>query len=94
MVVKSLPDRIVADLDPSIRVNLVNSVPSESPKCKNLGLPTFDATDIRNIGFPSSTRAKSLNGTRRDNFRGARLGYRHDFERMSETIAYSNHIKT
>ena len=28
---------------------------------------------------------------RRDNERGGRLGYTHDFETMSESIAYRNH---
>ena len=77
--VKSLPDKIVVDLDPSIRVNLANSVFSERPKFKILGLPTVNATDIHNLDFPPSTRAKSLNGTRRYNFRDARLGYTHNF---------------
>ena len=71
----------------------MNSVLSESPKFKSLGLSTFDATDIRNLYFVPYTRAKSLNRTRGDNFRDARLGYMHDFERMSKTIAYRNHIK-
>ena len=62
--VKSLPEKIVADLDPSIRVNLENSVLSESPKFKNIGLPTFDATGIHNINFAPSTREKSLNWKR------------------------------
>ena len=29
----------------------------------------------------------------RDNFRDARLGYTHDFERMRKMTVYSNHIK-
>ena len=91
--VKSLPNKIFADLDPSIRVNLANSVLSKSPKFKNLGLLTFDAMGINNINFTPSARVKSLNSTRRDKFRDGRLGYTHDFERMSETTAYSNHIK-
>ena len=91
--VKILPDKIVADLDPSIRVNLANSVLSKIPKSKNLGLPTFDAMDICNLDFAPSTRAKSLNGICRDTFRDASLGYKDDFERMSEMTAYCNHIK-
>ena len=90
---KSLPDEIVADLEPSIRVNLVNPILSKRPKFKNHGLPTFNATGIHNIDFAPSTTAKSLNGARRDNFRDDRLGYTHGFERVSKTIAYSNHIK-
>ena len=91
--IKGLPKKIVADLNPSIWVNLENSIISESPKFKSLGLPTFDATDIHNLDFAPYTRAKSLNGMWRGNFRDARLGYMHDFERMSKTIAYRNHIK-
>ena len=91
--VKSLPGEVVSDLEPSIRVNLANYVLSERPKFKSLGISTFDATDIRNLNFSPSTRAKSLNGTRRYNFRGVRLGYTHDFERMSKTTAYRIHIK-
>ena len=69
MGVKCLHDKIVADLDPSILVNLANSVLSKIPKLKNLGLPTIYATDIRNLVFSSSARSKSLNRKRRDNFR-------------------------
>ena len=83
----------VADLNRSIRANLVNSVLGKIPKFKNLELTTFDATDICNLDFDPSTRAKILNGTQRDNLRDVRLGYTHYFERMSETTAYSNHIK-
>ena len=93
MGVKSLPKKIVSDLDPSIRANLANSVLSERPKVKKLRLLAFDATVIHNTDFVTSTRAKSLNGTQRDNFRDDRLGYTHDFERASETTSYSNHIK-
>ena len=38
--VKSIPDKIVADLDPSIQVNLANSVFSEIPMFKSLELPS------------------------------------------------------
>ena len=64
---------IGADLEPSIRVNLVNSVLSKIPKFKILGLPAVDATDIRNLDFTPSTRAKSMSGTRKDNFSPSRL---------------------
>ena len=67
--VKSLPDKIIADLDLNIRVNLANSVLSKSPKFKNLGLLTFNATGKPNIDLAPSTRSKPLNGTRRENFR-------------------------
>ena len=91
--VKILPDKIVADLDLIICVNLANYVLSESPKFKNLGLPTFDATDIRNLDFAPSIRVKNLNGTQREKIRDDRLWYTHDFEIMSETTVYRNHIK-
>ena len=90
---KSVLGEIVADLDPSIQVNLANSVLSESPKFKSLGLPAVYATDIRNLGFAPSTRANRLSKTRKDNFSSSRLGYTHYFETMSETTAYRNHIK-
>ena len=93
MGVKSLPDKIIADLDLSIWVNLASSVLREIPKFKNLGLLTFDETGIHNINISPSTRVKILNRTRRDNFRDDRLGYTHGFERMSKTTAYSNHIR-
>ena len=38
-------------------------------------------------------RAKNLNGLRRGTERDDKLGYTHDFEIMSETTAYRNHIK-
>ena len=92
MGVRSLSDEIVADLDPSIRVNLANSIISKSPRFINFGLLTFDATGKPNIAFPPSTRAKSLNGMQRDNFKVVWLASRHDFERVREMTAYSNHI--
>ena len=93
MGVKTLLDEIVADLDPSIQVNLTNYILSKIPKFQNLGLPTFDETGTHNIDFSPSTRAKSLNGTQRDNFKAYWLGYMHGFEVVSKTTAYSNHIK-
>ena len=74
--VKIVLGEIVADLDPSIRVNLANSVLSENPKFKNLGLPAVGARDVSNLGFSPSIRAKSLSGTRRGNFSPSRLGIR------------------
>ena len=91
--VKGVLDEIVPDLDPSKGVNLANSVLSDSPKFKSLGLPAVDATDIRNICFVSSIRANSLSGTQKDNISLSRLGYMHDFETMSETTPCRNHIK-
>ena len=80
-------------MDLSKHVNLANTVLSKISKFKNLGLPTFDAMDIRNLDFPFSTRAKILNRMWRDNFKYAKLGYTQDFERISKTTAYCNHIK-
>ena len=74
-------------------MNLANSVLSESPKYINLGHPTVDTVDIRNIDFATFTRAKKLNGLRRGTEIDDRLGYMHDFETMIETTAYRNHIK-
>ena len=91
--VKSLPDEIVADLDPRIRVNLVNSIISDSPIFMNLGLLTFNATGKPIIAFVPYTRAKSLNGMQRGNFKSDWLASGHDFERVSKTTAYSKHIK-
>ena len=91
--VKSVLGEIVADLDPSKRVNLANFVLSKSPKFKSLGLPAVDATDISNLDFSPYTRAKSLSGKRKDNFSPSRLGYTHDYETMSKPTAYHNHIE-
>ena len=91
--VKSVLGEIVPDLDPIKRVNLANSVLSESPKFKSLGLPDVVATDIHNIDFVSSSRVNSLSGTQKNNVTPFRMGCTHDFETMSETTAYRNHIK-
>ena len=78
MGVNSLLSEIVTDLDPSIRVNLANSVLSESPKFKSLGILAVNSTDIRYLDFGPPTRTKSLSGTQKDNFSPSRLGYTHD----------------
>ena len=91
--VKIVLGKIVADLDPSKRVNLANSVLIKNPRFKVLRLLAVDATDRRNIDFAPSTRANSLSGTRKNNVSPFRLGYAHDFETMSKTTAYRNHIK-
>ena len=74
-------------------LNLANSVIRESPKFMNIGLLSFDETGKPNIAFSPSTRAKSLNGIGRENFKANWLASRRDFERVSKTTAYSNHIK-
>ena len=91
--VKSLPDEIVADLDPSIRVNLANSVIRESPKFINIRFLSFDAIGKATIAFAPSTIAKCFNGTGRGESKLDWLASRHYFDRVSETTAYSNHIK-
>ena len=91
--VKSIPGEIIADLDPGKRVNLVNSIISESPWLINLGLLSFDVTGKVNIAFTPSTRDRSLNNMRKGKFKADRRASRHDFRRVSETTAYSNHIK-
>ena len=68
-------------------MNLTNYIISESPKFINRGLLSFDATVKTNIAFDPSTRAKSLNCTRRGNFKSDWLASRRDFERVSKTIA-------
>ena len=90
---KIILSEIVKGFYSSGRVNLVNSVISNSPKFKSLGHPTIETVDIRNIDFGTSTRARSLKGIRRDNKRDGRLRYTHGFENMSKMTAYRNHIK-
>ena len=91
--VKSISPEIVKESNYSVWVNLRNYVLSESPKFISLGHLTIETADIRNIDFATSTRAKSLNRLRRDTERDDRLGYTHDFETMSKTTDYRNHIK-
>ena len=90
---KSVFPEIGKEFNSSVRVNLANSVLSESPKFIDLGHPTVETADIQNTNFATSTRAKSLNGLRRDTEKYDMLGYTHDFEIMSKTTAYHNHIK-
>ena len=71
----------------------MNSVLSQSPNFISLRHPTVKTADILNIDFATSTRAKKLNGLRRDTERDDRLRYTHDFETMSKTTTYLNHIK-
>ena len=74
-------------------LNLANSVIRESPKFMNIGLLSFDETGKPNIAFSPSTRAKSLNGIGRENFKANWLASMRDFEIVSEMTSYSNHIK-
>ena len=73
-------------------MNLEKSVLSESPHIKRLEHTPIETGDIRNLKCISATRQKNCNGLRRRADRDDWLGYTHDFETMSETIAYHNHI--
>ena len=53
----------------------------------------METADIQNLDYISATIPKKCNGLRRSTDRDDRLGYTHDFETMSETAAYCNHIK-
>ena len=74
-------------------MNLAISVVRESPKFKRLGHPPMETADIRNLDYISATRPNNCNRFRKSTDRDDRLGYTHDFETMSETTAYRNHIK-
>ena len=91
--VKSIFPEIGKEPDSSVLVKLTNYVLSKSPRFIRLGHPTVETADIWNINFATSTRAKNLNRLRRGTERDDRLGKTHDFETMSKTIAYRNHIK-
>ena len=91
--VKSIFPEIRKKPDPSVRVNLANSVLRESPKFITLRHPIVETADIQNLNFITATRAKNCNGLRRGAERDDRLGYTHDFETMIETTAYRNHIQ-
>ena len=75
--VKSIFPKIRKELNSSARVNLANSVLHESPKFIRLGHPTVETSDIRNIDFATSIKAKNLKGLQRGTGRYDRLGYRH-----------------
>ena len=93
MGVKSVFPELGKEPDPSAQVNLANPVLSKSPKFISLGHPTVETADIRNLDFITATREMNLNRLRRSTKRDDRLGYTHDFENISETTAYRNHIK-
>ena len=93
MGVKSILPELGKEPDPSVQVNLANSVLRKIPKFIKLGHPTVEIADIRNLDYVSATRAKNCNGLQRGMERDDRLGYTHDFETMSKTAAYRNHIK-
>ena len=91
--VNSIFPELGNEFDFSVQVNLANSVLSKSPKYISLGHPTIETEDIQNIDFATSTIKKNLNGLWRGTERDDRLGYTDDFETMSKTKAYCNHIK-
>ena len=91
--VKIIFPEIGKEFNSSVRVNLANSVLSESPKFKRLGHQTIETADIRNLDYISAIRPNNCNSLRGSTDRDDRLGYTHDFETMSETTAYRNHIK-
>ena len=90
---KSIFPELGQKFDSNVWVNLANSVFSESPNLKLLGHPPIETAYIRNLKCISATRPKNCNGLWRSTDRDDRLGYTHDFENMSETTAYRNHIK-
>ena len=77
----------------SVQVKPSNSVLSESPNFKRLRHTPIETTDIWNLKRISNTIPKNCNGLWRSADRDDWLGYAHDFETMSETTAYRNHIK-
>ena len=90
---KSILPELRKEFDSSVRVNLANSVLRKSPKLISLGHLTAETADMGNIDFTTYTRAKNLNELRRGTERDDRLGMTHDFETISEKIAYRHHIK-
>ena len=90
---KSIFPEIGTKLDSSVRLNLANYVLCESPKFKHLWHLPIETADIWNLKYISATRPRKCNWFWRSTYRDDRLGYTHDFETMSETTAYRNHIK-
>ena len=79
--------------NPSVRVNLADSVLSEIPRFITPGQPTVETADIQNVNFVTSTRAKNLNGLQKGTGMDDNLGKTHDFETIRKTTDYRNHIK-
>ena len=90
---KSIFPELGTELEPNLRVNIANSVVHKSPKLKSLGHLAIETADIRNLNYISATRPENCNRLRRGTERDDRMGYTHDFETMSETTTYPNHIK-
>ena len=75
-------------------MNFASSFLGESPKFIYFRLLSVNATGKPNSVFSPSTRADSLNGMGGGGrLNGDWLAYSHGIERVSETKAYSNHIK-
>ena len=90
---KSIFPELGTKLDSSVQLNFANSVVRESPKFKRLGHPPIETADIRNLEYISANRTKKFNRLQKSADRDDWLGYTHDFETMSNTTAYRNHIK-
>ena len=71
---KSIFPELGTELDPSVQVNLANSVVRDIPKFKSLGNPPMETADIRNLNYISATRPKNCNGMWRSTDRYDRLG--------------------
>ena len=93
MGVKSIFPEIRKYFNSSIQVNLANSVLSESPKFKLPGHTPIETLDIANLECINANRPNNCNRLRRSADRDDQLGNTHDFETMSKTKAYCNHIK-
>ena len=91
--VKSIFPELGKEPDPSVWVNLANTVLSKRPKFITIGHLNVEKADTRNLDFITANRANNLNRFQRGTEKDDRLGYTHDFETMSETTAYCNHIK-
>ena len=91
--VKSFFPELRKEPDPSLRMILTNSILSESPKLITLGHPTIETAGIRKIAFLTATTANIYNRLRKGTEKDDRSEYTHNFETMSETTDYHNHIK-
>ena len=75
MGMKSIFPELGQKFDSSVRVNLANSVLSESPNFKRLRHTSIETADIRNLDCISATRPKNYNGLWRSTDRDDRPGY-------------------
>ena len=93
MGMKSIFSELGQKLDSSVRLNLANSVLREIPNFKRLGHTPIETSDIGKLECINATKPNNCIRLRRSAERDDRLGHTHDFEAMSETTAYRNHIK-